>query len=135
MTAIARKAKWDMKTLLFIAGILGALSVALGAFGTHAMKNHYSEYAMMVFEKGVRYQLHHALAIFVAAFAAHLFAEQSRLFVSAGWLFVFGTLIFSGSLYAIAFTGIKTLGAVTPLGGVSFIVAWSMLAFAFFKLL
>lgn len=135
VTSITRKVKWVMKILLFIASVLGALSVILGAFGTHAMKNHYSEYAMMVFEKGVRYQLHHTLVIFIAALAAHLFVGQSKIFINAGWLFVFGILIFSGSLYAIAFTGIKTLGAVTPLGGVSFIVAWSMLAFAFFKLL
>lgn len=124
-----------MKILLLISSILGGLSVALGAFGAHAMKGRFSDYAMMVFEKGVRYQLIHSLVIFLAVIAAHVFSQESKLFVNAGWLFVLAIVLFSGSLYIIAFTGIRTLGMITPLGGISFIVAWSMLAVAAYKLM
>lgn len=124
-----------MKILLLVSTILGGLSVALGAFGTHAMKGRFSDYAMMVFEKGVHYQLIHSLVIFLAVVAAHSFVQESKLFVNAGWLFVLAIVLFSGSLYIIAFTGIKTLGMVTPLGGVSFIVAWGMLVVAAYRLM
>lgn len=112
---------------------MGGLSVALGAFGAHVMKNKFSEYAMSVFDKGVYYQMVHSLVIFLTVLAAQAFVSQSKMFLTAGWFFVFAIVIFSGSLYTIAFSGVRAWGAVTPIGGVSFLVAWILLGVAAFR--
>ncbi|GGJ17913.1 DUF423 domain-containing protein [Deinococcus roseus] len=105
---------------LFYAALMGALAVAFGAFGAHALKSMLSPDVLATFETGVRYQMYHALA---------LLALGAARFQSKGILFLFiGTLIFSGSLYVLALTGIKVLGAITPIGGVLQIVGWVMVA-------
>ena len=111
---------------------LGALSallaVAAGAFGAHALRARLDPEALAVFETGARYQMYHALALFVVAWAAARWSSPQALW--AGWLFVVGTVLFSGSLYLLAFTGARWWGAVTPFGGVAFLAGWGALAWA-----
>jgi uncharacterized membrane protein YgdD (TMEM256/DUF423 family) len=115
------------RTFLLIGAILGFLGVAFGAFGAHALKNRLSPDLLAVFETGVRYQMYHTFAVLIVAAAiGHI--GNARLLVIAGWLFFAGTVLFSGSLYALAFTGVGTLGAITPIGGVLFLLGWASLA-------
>ncbi len=117
-----------MERVFFIlASIFGGLGVALGAFGAHALRGRLSESLLQTFETGVRYHFYHALALVVVVVAISHW-PKSNLPVIAGWLFVAGIVLFSGSLYALAFTGIRWLGAITPLGGVAFIAGWLCLA-------
>jgi uncharacterized membrane protein YgdD (TMEM256/DUF423 family) len=113
---------------LFVA--LGALSafiaVAAGAFGAHALKARLAPDLLAVFEVAVRYQMYHALALFACAWA--LGKWPGALASSAGWLFVAGTLVFSGSLYALSLTGVRWLGAITPIGGLALLAGWLCLA-------
>ncbi|MDH3367041.1 MAG: DUF423 domain-containing protein, partial [Gemmatimonadota bacterium] len=105
--------------LLVALGSVSALSsVAAGAFGAHALRTRLSADLLEVFETAARYQMYHALAIFVVVYAHGRWAGGT---LAAGWLFVAGTVIFSGSLYALALTGTRWLGAVTPVGGVCFL--------------
>lgn len=104
------------------------LSVAAGAFGAHALRDRLEPRLLEVFETGARYQMYHALALLLVGALANRF--PGALATAAGWLFVAGTVLFSGSLYAMAFTGIRALGAITPLGGVCFIAGWACLALA-----
>jgi uncharacterized membrane protein YgdD (TMEM256/DUF423 family) len=114
-------------------GVLGAvfgfLGVAAGAFGAHALRARLSADLLQVFETGARYQLIHALALVGVALAGERFA--GRALVTAGWMFVAGIPLFSFSLYALALTGNRLWGAVTPLGGLCFLVGWAALAVAF----
>jgi uncharacterized membrane protein YgdD (TMEM256/DUF423 family) len=111
---------------------LGALSalvaVAAGAFGAHALRNRLAPDTLSVFEVGARYQMYHALALLAVAWVVARW--PSGVAVTAGWLFVAGTVIFSGSLYLLSLTGQRWLGAVTPLGGLAFILGWAALAWA-----
>ncbi|MBV7336237.1 DUF423 domain-containing protein [Chloroflexi bacterium TSY] len=117
-----------MNNLFFgIASILGGLGVALGAFGAHALEGRVEERLLEVFETGVRYHFYHALALVIVVVALDRWPE-SNLPSIAGWLFVVGILVFSGSLYLMTFTGIRWLGAITPIGGVAFIAGWICLA-------
>jgi len=116
-----------MKLFLMLGSISGFLSVALGAFGAHALKEKLDEYSLGIFHTGVTYQTTHALALVLVALLLKWYPDSSGL-VWAGWCFVAGTLIFSGSLYTLAMTGIKVLGAITPIGGVLFLVGWALLA-------
>ena len=100
--------------------------MALGAFAAHGLKNTIAPDMLAVFDTGVRYQMYHAFAMFAAAWGFALW--QARAFALAGWLFVAGIVIFSGSLYLMAFTGARWLGAVTPLGGLAFLAGWLCLA-------
>lgn len=115
------------------AGALSALiAVAAGAFGAHALKTRLEPDLLAVFETGARYQMYHALALFLAAYATrdgvdNLFGRW------AGWAFLVGTILFTGSLYALALSGVRMLGAVTPLGGVAFLLGWVFLLLAFRK--
>ncbi|PZO12021.1 MAG: DUF423 domain-containing protein [Leptolyngbya foveolarum] len=119
-----------MARLFFaIASILGALSVAGGAFGAHALKGQLTETALGSFETGIRYQMYHALALLLVALLIKQSPNVSLLTV-AGWCFIAGTVLFSGSLYGLSLAGIKALGPVTPLGGVAFIAGWICLAIA-----
>lgn len=119
-----------VRIFLGIAAIFGGLSVAGGAFASHALKEKLSERALEIFETGARYQMYHALALLIVALLlSHAEAAQSIL-VAAGVAFIAGVVIFSGSLYTLSLTNIKWLGAITPLGGVAFIVGWSCLAVA-----
>ena len=105
-----------------------AIAVALGAFGAHALKARLPADLLAVFETGVRYQLTHALALLAVAWACTRWPGTAV--NASGWLFVAGTVIFSGSLYALALTGVRWLGAVTPIGGVAWLAAWLCLAWA-----
>jgi uncharacterized membrane protein YgdD (TMEM256/DUF423 family) len=113
--------------LLRLGAILGALGVALGAFGAHSLRAIVTPDRLAVFETGVRYHLVHALAILAAAWAAHV-SPDTRAPRIAGALFAAGVVLFSGSLYALVGTGVTAWGAVTPLGGVAFIAGWISLA-------
>jgi uncharacterized membrane protein YgdD (TMEM256/DUF423 family) len=119
-----------MERLFFGLGALsGALAVALGAFGAHGLKTRLAADLLATFETGVRYQMYHALALLAAAWAISRWAGSS-LPVMAGWLFVAGTVLFSGSLYVLTLSGQRWLGAITPLGGVAFVAGWIFLALA-----
>jgi uncharacterized membrane protein YgdD (TMEM256/DUF423 family) len=113
--------------LLYIgAAAAGFLGVALGAFAAHALKATLPPDMLAVFETGVRYQMYHAFALFAAAWGFGRW--QRRAFTIAGGLFGTGIVIFSGSLYLLAFTGLRWLGAITPLGGLAFLAGWLCLA-------
>ncbi len=112
--------------------IFGFLGVGLGAFGAHALKDKLDPYLLDVFEVGVRYQMYHTLALLFVAWAASRAPGMATQI--AGWGFIVGTIIFSGSLYILALTGIRWLGAITPIGGVAFLVGWAALAIAFLKM-
>jgi uncharacterized membrane protein YgdD (TMEM256/DUF423 family) len=101
------------------------LGVGIGAFGAHALKDRLSEPMKAVFETGVRYQLIHGLALFAVAWLASV--SSSKLVGAAGWAFAAGILLFSGSLYILALTGVRAWGAATPLGGLAFLVGWACL--------
>ena len=117
-----------MDRIFFIFGsVLGALSVALGVFGAHAVRGRIEESLLANYQTGVTYMFFHALALFVVVLAVTRW-PQSNLPGIAGWLFVAGIVFFSGSLFLMAFTGTRWLGAVTPIGGVAFIVGWGLLA-------
>ena len=118
-----------MDRLFVMMGALsGAIAVAAGAFGAHALRARLEPRMLDVFETAARYQMYHALALFAVAWATTRW--PGSLTTAAGWLFVAGTLIFSGSLYAMTFTGIRALGAITPIGGGCFIAGWGCVAMA-----
>jgi uncharacterized membrane protein YgdD (TMEM256/DUF423 family) len=106
----------------------GFVAVAAGAFGAHALRARLSPELLAVFETAARYQMYHALALMAVAWAASRWPGPLPQW--AGWLFVAGTILFSGSLYALALSGIRWLGAVTPLGGAAFLAGWVCLALA-----
>lgn len=118
---------------LFVAAILGGISVAAGAFGAHALKEKLSEQAISIFETAARYQMYHALALLLVALLLSRAETAQSTLTAAGISFIAGVVIFSGSLYSLSFTGIKWLGAITPLGGVGFLVGWGCLAIASFS--
>ncbi|MBE9051922.1 DUF423 domain-containing protein [Nostocales cyanobacterium LEGE 11386] len=113
-----------------VAAVLGGLSVAAGAFASHALREKISERSLEIFETGARYQMYHALALLLVAILISRSESPQPILVASGWLFIIGMAIFSGSLYALSLTGVKLLGAITPLGGVAFLAAWGALAFA-----
>ncbi|WP_019912210.1 DUF423 domain-containing protein [Paenibacillus sp. HW567] len=112
--------------------LLAMLSVAIGAFGAHLLKTVISEDYLQVYETGVHYHMIHALGLILIGLAAGQWGESPRL-LWAGRLLALGIILFSGSLYVLSITGIKVLGAITPLGGVSFIAGWICLAIEAFS--
>lgn len=119
----------QMQRAFWILGcVLAFLGVTAGAFGAHSLRDQLPQSLLSVFETGVRYQMYHALALLVVAQAAGSWG--GRLPVVAGWLFVLGVLMFSGSLYLLSTSGIMWLGVITPLGGVAFLTGWALLAWA-----
>ena len=117
-----------MPTLLFRTGaVLALLAVALGAFGAHALSTLISPESLKIWQTASQYHLAHAIAVCLCAVAASLGSEKTAL--KAGWGFTAGIFIFSGSLYLLALTGVRILGAVTPLGGLCFMGSWAYLAF------
>ena len=115
--------------LFFVLGAVSALlAVAAGAFGAHALRERLGPDLLGVFEAGARYHMYHALGLLAAAWAVSRWPGGPA--TAAGWLFVAGTVVFSGSLYLLALTGQRWLGAVTPLGGLAFILGWGALAWA-----
>ncbi len=117
------------RTFLLIGALAGVVGVTLGAFGAHGLRSRLTPDMLAVFETGVRYHMYHALAILgVASVADRL--QAGRLVLASGWLFLAGIILFSGSLYLLAVTGVRVLGAITPLGGVAFLLGWGCLAVA-----
>jgi uncharacterized membrane protein YgdD (TMEM256/DUF423 family) len=132
-----------MQTFLVLGAIFGFIGVALGAFGSHALRSKLTSERVATFETGVRYQMWHALALFVVVIVEAwtpsvgsssftLVADRggAPLLFAAGWLFAGGIVLFSGSLYALAVTHNRAWGAVTPFGGTCLLLGWAMLLFA-----
>lgn len=115
-----------MKQILTIAAISGMLAVALGAFGAHGLKKIISPEMLEVYKTGVQYQFYHTFALLAVGILMQF--RQSKALNWSAYLFMAGIVLFSGSLYALAISGIKVLGAITPIGGVAFIAGWVMLA-------
>ena len=112
---------------LFLGAMSALLAVALGAFGAHGLKDILSPELMVTYQTAVNYQMWHALGLIGVSFV-HQQDQESKLIAWAGWLMFFGILLFSGSLYLLVLLNIKELGMLTPIGGISFIVAWALLA-------
>ncbi len=119
------------RLFFFFGGLFGGLGVILGAFGAHTLKARLTPELLEIFETGVRYQIYHALALLFVALVAEK-RPANKLLTAGGWLFVVGTLLFSGSLYMLALGGVRWLGAITPVGGTAFIIGWFCLAMAAF---
>jgi len=119
------------RTFYIMGALLAALGVAAGAFGAHALRARLAPEMLTVFETGVRYHLIHALALLSVAWAAARWPGHAT--HAAGWLFLAGILLFSGSLYALSLSGIRALGVITPLGGAAFIAGWLALAWAVWR--
>jgi uncharacterized membrane protein YgdD (TMEM256/DUF423 family) len=109
--------------LVALGCVNAALAVAAGAFGAHGLRERVEPRALEIFETAARYHMFHAFAMIVAGVIAARAA-------TAGWIFQAGIVLFSGSLYALALTGVKGLGAITPIGGLAFLIGWLWLAFA-----
>lgn len=116
----------NMKTFLLLGAALGFLGVALGAFGAHGLRGRVSPEDLQIFETGVRYHMYHALALLAVAWVGTRFPGAAV--TAAGWLFLAGIIVFSGSLYVLVLSGLRWLGAVTPLGGLALLAGWLSLA-------
>ncbi len=119
------------RLMCLLGALFGLLSVALGAFGAHGLKSVLADDMLAAFETGARYQMYHALALITAGWIGR--TARGVWLSWAGWSFVAGIVLFSGSLYLLAVTGTRWLGAVTPLGGVAFLVGWAALAIGLWK--
>ena len=120
-----------MRLWIKLGGILGGLSVMLGAFGAHSLKERLTEKSLATFQTGVQYQFMHSIAlILVGLLMLSLGEESNKRLNRSGWFFAIGILLFSGSLNSLALGGPRWLGPVTPLGGLSFMIGWVLLAFS-----
>jgi len=120
-----------VRLFLGLAAVLAGLSVAAGAFASHALKPRLTERAIAIFETAARYQMYHALALALVALLLLLRPDSpTPTLVTAGSAFILGILLFSGSLYGLSLTGISWLGAITPIGGAAFLGGWLALAIA-----
>ncbi|SPP65278.1 DUF423 domain-containing protein [Nitrospira lenta] len=119
------------QTLIGIGSLLAALAVAAGAFGAHMLKQILDPPMLAVFETAARYQMYHALGMIAAGLAGQVFGCLRVL--RAGWCFAAGILLFCGSLYGVSLLGIRWLGALTPIGGVAFILGWSLLGWSVWR--
>lgn len=120
------------KFFLISGAIAMALAVALGAFGAHGLKNKLSQEMLAVFETGVQYHFYHGIGLLIVGLLAQ-YMPNSAMLEWSGWLMMFGILIFSGSLYLLAVSNIRWIGAITPIGGLCFIASWIFLALAVWK--
>lgn len=126
------------KWALFTGSVLAGLGVVLGAFGAHGLKKYVAADTVATFQTGVQYQMYHAFALIVVGLLAERFVNGSQL-AWAGWCFLIGILLFSGSLYALVAlkatqkVGLGGIGIITPIGGLFFIAGWLLLALAVFK--
>jgi uncharacterized membrane protein YgdD (TMEM256/DUF423 family) len=123
-----------MKLFIIIGAINAFLSVALGAFGAHGLEGKLEPKYIDIWEKAVKYQMFHATGLFIVGILLGKYPASSLLTWS-GWLMLIGIILFAGSLYVLAVTQISILGAITPLGGVSFLVAWILIIIAAVKLM
>lgn len=121
-----------MKLFIILGAINAFLSVALGAFGAHGLEKTVEPRYMEIWKTGVTYQMFHATGLFVVGLLLSKYPESSMLTWS-GWLMLIGIVLFSGSLYTLTLTKIGVLGAITPLGGVSFLIAWVLIVLAVLK--
>ncbi|MEH7379470.1 DUF423 domain-containing protein [Bacillus sp. JJ1533] len=121
-----------MKLFLILGAINAFLAVALGAFGAHGLEGKITEKYLKTWNTAVQYQMFHAIGLFVVAFLVDKFSQVS-LITTAGWSLLVGIILFSGSLYVLSVSGIKILGAITPLGGVAFLLGWVLLMVAAIK--
>jgi uncharacterized membrane protein YgdD (TMEM256/DUF423 family) len=119
------------RNILLLGAIFMALAVLLGAFGAHALKNSLPPEMLAVYKTGVEYQFYHAMGLLIIGLLG--FHLDSKWLRRSGLLLTLGILLFSGSLYVLALTGIKVIGAITPIGGVSFVFGWIFLAVAVWK--
>jgi uncharacterized membrane protein YgdD (TMEM256/DUF423 family) len=117
-----------MRLWLILGAASAFLSVAAGAFGAHALRTRLPPDMQTIFETGARYHMYHSLGLIAVGLLANL--RPSPLLNGAGWALVVGIVLFSGSLYALALSGVRVLGAITPLGGVGFLVGWVLFALA-----
>lgn len=122
-----------MKLFLLLGAINGFLAVALGAFGAHGLEGKISEKAIVTWEKAVNYQMFHTMALLATGFL--LTKIQAASITSAGWMFFIGIILFSGTLYLYATTGVKTFAMITPLGGIAFLIGWVLVGYAVVKYL
>lgn len=122
------------KLFITLAALSGMLAVTFGAFGAHALRSRLDEHALGVFQTAVQYHFYHSLALLAVGVIA-LSQPQTALLRSSGYLFVVGIVVFSGSLYLLSMSGLRWLGAITPLGGLAFIAGWGCLAAASWKML
>ena len=117
------------RVFIALGALSGCLAVAAGAFAAHALRARLSPEMLDVFQTGATYQMYHALALVaVGILMARFSSDGSTWLTTAGWLFLAGSILFSGSLYLLALSGTTWLGAITPLGGVAFLLAWLALA-------
>lgn len=123
--------KIQAQIFLATGALLGGLSVGAGAFGSHALKAMLTPEMLTVFETAARYQMYHALALLGVGLS--LQTTNGPVFCKAGLAFLAGIVLFSGSLYALAFTGVRWLGALTPLGGTAFLIGWGCLAWGWWR--
>jgi uncharacterized membrane protein YgdD (TMEM256/DUF423 family) len=119
------------KFWLVLAAVSGLLSVSLGAFGAHSLKYLLDDYGRSIYEKAVIYQMFHTVGLFVVGLLQVY--SKGISYSMAGWGFLTGILLFSGSLYLLAITGMKWLGAITPIGGIAFLFGWGCVVFALLK--
>ena len=119
---------------LSVGAVLGGLSVAAGAFASHALREKISERSLLIFETGARYQMYHALALLLVALLISRTQSPQPTLIASGWLFIIGIALFSGSLYALSLSGVKSLGGIAPLGGAALIAGWGALAFSAWSL-
>lgn len=117
------------RTFLVIASIFGLTGVALGSFGAHCLKSTISSDLLLAFEMGVRYQMYHTFALYVVSWFLH--SRHTKKLVLSAWFFVSGVILFSGSLYLLAITGLRSFGMITPLGGMLLLAGWVMLMLGF----
>jgi len=117
------------RLFIVVGALSGFLAVAAGAFGAHALRARLTADMLDVFQTGAQYQMYHALALLAVGILLGRFSvDGSAWLVWSGWLFIAGTVLFSGSLYALSLTGVTWLGAITPLGGLGFLAGWLLLA-------
>jgi uncharacterized membrane protein YgdD (TMEM256/DUF423 family) len=114
------------RTFLAVGALLALLAVALGAFGAHGLRGRVAPDMLEVFETAVRYHMYHALGVLAVAWVCSRWPDAAP--IAAGWLFVAGIAVFSGSLYLLVLTGHRWLGAITPIGGLAFLAGWAVLA-------
>lgn len=117
-----------MRWWLVLGAVNAFLSVAAGAFGAHALKARLPQDLQVIFETGARYHMYHALGLVAVGLLGHF--RPSPLLSGAGWAMLAGIVLFSGSLYALALSGVRVLGAITPLGGLGFLAGWLLFAIA-----
>lgn len=117
------------RLFLIVASVSGLLAVALGAFGAHGLKQRLTPDLLAVYQTGVQYHIYHTLAL-LAVGALLTSAPASAALRWSGWLFIAGIVVFSGSLYVLSLTGVRWLGAITPIGGAAFLAGWAALALA-----